>query len=555
MSITRGANVVAAVALLLVAAFAPRLEAQSGAPVDPAERTYRWLERLADEGLMSQALLAQRPLGRLELARLTMRAREAWEARDAVPTSATSGARHADAAEMLRALEAELAREIAAHRAEPWAPHAELLESARLQWLYLDSPRRRVPDVGPDVGGADAWINPLVDNRQGRVERHGHSAALETRHRVQPFRHLTLSASTRLQAASGRMAAEMRTLSLATGFRNVRLVAGREHVTWGPGMWGGPGLSMNAPPLDLVSVSSDRPFVLPWILRLTGPVRATVFASDLGASQNFPHARLIGYDVRAAPASWLELGVSVLTQMGGSGAPPATLGERLVDVVPLLDVIFLGDRDLQISNKMAGADVRVRIPRAAGLELYVQSMLDDFDVRRLGSSLWEDNGIVAGLRLPRVTADGRTSARAEWHHTGIRYYQHLQFRSGLTRNGVLLGDALGPRGSAAYVQLAHDSGPWQRVLITLAAERRSGDVFRTVYRSERDDSFRFEKIQDLPEEDRARVTASIERPLSRATPAFGVEMEAGYERAMNWSFRQDAARDNLLARLALTRRF
>ena len=36
-------------------------------------------------------------------------------------------------------------------------------------------------------------------------------------------------------------------------------------------------------------VSSERPFVLPSLLRLLGPMSGTVFLADLGRNQTYPH--------------------------------------------------------------------------------------------------------------------------------------------------------------------------------------------------------------------------------------------------------------------------
>jgi hypothetical protein len=335
--------------------------------------------------------------------------------------------------------------------------------------------------------------------------------------------------------------------------RNLLVEVGRDHLFYGQGMRASNSVSANAPALDMVKLASDLPFRLPWALRALGPTRASLFVADLGNRQNFPGAKLAGYKFSFAPSPRVEVGVSVIDQMGGRGAPTASFGERLLDLIPLVDPIFYGDRDLQFSNKLAGMDFRFRFPSARGLEWYVDGMLDDFDHRRIRSSFWEDAGWITGLSLPRLTSDGRLQLGTEFQHTGLRYYQHNQFTTGVTLNSRIIGNALGAKANAGYARLSWDWGTTSSLSLDAAYERRSSDRYRVRVDDVEDKGWRFERIETRPKETRARVSVIWSAELSPTRPR--VLAELGYERVGNFAFVSGQERNNVLARLGLERRF
>src|SRR6185437_9595800 len=194
---------------------------------------------------------------------------------------------------------------------------------------------------------------------------------------------------------------------------------------------GGLLLSADAPSLDMIRLSNDRPAGLPWLLRYLGPLKGTLFVAQLRSIERPSHPRLIGYHVSILPNPHFEFGVEALDEMGGGGAPPATLWERVEDAIPLIDAVILSHSDFLFSNKFAGIDFHWRVPRALGFELYGEGALDDFELRRFAGSLLDDGGYVAGLAFTCLTECGRLGLRAEYHQTGIRYYTHLQFPEGI----------------------------------------------------------------------------------------------------------------------------
>jgi hypothetical protein len=556
----RAVSTIAALVPLAISAAPRRLASQATPFVDPAEPVYHVVDRLVWEGLVDTVLVGQKPYSRLEIARIVAEAernRGRLERRIAeAPES--SGQRRAlerrleRVDELLAVLRTEYARELDAPSGDhgrSWGVLAEF-DHASEDAIWLDSRPRIVPSsVG--LGGIDAVTNPLVDAERGEAFGQRRFRVSGAAH-AQVTRWVALSAAGNVAAFSDaendtRDRSRVDVLAASTALGNLRLDVGRDYVQWGQALEGGLAVSANAPPLDMVRLSSDRPFRFPWILRALGPSRATLFVADLGGAREFPHAKLVGYQISILPHPRLELGVTVLDETGGSGAPKATFGDRVQDVLPLIDVLFKGGSDFQFSNKLSGVELRFRVPEARGLELHAQSMLDDFDVRRLKSVLWEDNGVIAGFVLPRLSADGRFRLAGEAHHTGVRFYEHNQFSSGITLRNSIIGDALGPRADAGFLMLGWEPTLELSLELRGALEQRSADQYQYVASGPNDEGFGFEKTIDFPEETRSRLTITASQGALVRGSRFVVE--AGVERVSNFAFTAPRSRTNLLLRV------
>jgi hypothetical protein len=530
---------------------------QATTNVSVHDLAYRHVERLVAEGLIDTVHIGQRPYSRREVARLAGEAERnlpRLESR-AADTTLTAAARAAFARRLDRAR--ALLGVLRAEYGTDGHAGTRLLESAAADWTWTNSPPRVVPS--DDLGGINAVTNPLVEYRLGRRYVDGGNLAIETTHRLRLLP--VLAAAARVRTWTGwaepgdsgghRLTAEALYGQLA--LRNLLVQVGRDHVFYGQGMRASLSVSGNAPALDMVKLASDLPFRLPWVFRALGPTRASFFIADLGDRQNFPGAKLTGYKFSFLPSARAELGVSVLNQMGGRGAPAASFGDRLLDLIPIIDPLFIGNRDIQISNKFAGMDLRVRFPAARGLEWYVDGLLDDFDHRRVWSSFRDDAGWITGINLPRVTSDGRVQLAAEVQRTGLRYYQHVQFTSGVTFDNRIIGNALGAKSHAGYLRLSWDHGATSSLALDGALELRSNDHYRTEWIDSVENRWRFVKVASRPRETRARVALTWSGEFSPAQPR--VLAELGYERVGNFAFEAGPGRDNVLARLGLERRF
>jgi hypothetical protein len=316
--------------------------------------------------------------------------------------------------------------------------------------------------------------------------------------------------------------------SLVLSFGNLVIDGGRGYVQFSQSAPSGLLLSGNAPPLDMIRISTERPATLPWFFRALGPMYGTLFVADLGMShQTHSHSKLAGYHLSLLPHPNIELGVEVIDETGGNGAPPGSFGDRIVDLFPVFDAFFRRNSDFQFSNKMAGLDARLRIPSFAGMELYAEGAVDDLDIRRFRSSLLEDGGVIGGVSWTCLSECGRVVAKLEYHQTGIRYYTHTDFASGLEQQGMVLGDPLGPRGLGGYATLDADAGRLGRIMLSGGHEVRSGNLYGSAASASHQSDFHFVQVLQRPGEHRTRAmvtwrTGQVDSRLS-TTLTFGAE--------------------------------
>jgi hypothetical protein len=182
------------------------------------------------------------------------------------------------------------------------------------------------------------------------------------------------------------------------------------------------------------------------------------------------------------------------------------------------------------------------------MSIYAEAAVDDADIRRLRSTLLEDGGIIGGVAWSCLIECGRLVARLEYHQTGIRYYTHTDFSSGVQQQGHLLGDPLGPRGLGGYASLDADAGRFGRVNASLAHEVRSGNLYRSFASDSTLSDFHFEQILHRPGEHRTRV--GTEWRTGRVDSRWSATIGLGVELVQNADFVADRRRLNGMARLS-----
>lgn len=508
-------------ALLLALLIALPLHAQSAELVPLDARVYRDIDVLGAAGVLDSLIVGQRPYTRREVGRLLREARAILRARG------DTASRVWDVVTDDLAMVETPVRWLATARVEASAVH--------------DIARQVPPDPN---GSTDARVDPLLAYREGRWYPADGSIAAEALDRWTPAQAFSAWVQPRVVLASqGGAHAEWHGFGIDALLGNLSVSVGRQPIVFGQVPTGGITLSRNARPLDAIRIANDRPYTLPWLLRFLGPLRGTAFIADLGPNQRFPHSRLIEYKLSGAILPWFEFGSTVQDETGGRGAPPASFLDRIQDAYPLFDILRTKS-EYQFSNKMAGFDARLRFPRAAGLEVFFEGAVDDFDVRRWVASIAEDGGWVTGASASCFLGCGRVVARLEYHQTGIRYYTHTQFASGIEQNGFFLGDALGPRARGGYLTL--DGGS---IVVRSAFEVIGGNKYGSASNGPNDEDFHFVLLERHPFEKRARLAATI-RP---AWFAHGMRpfVTAGVERVWNFDFVAGATRENAVLQVGL----
>lgn len=516
-------------ALIALAAAAQLASAQATGFVPPDQRVYDDISRLSAAGLIDTMIVAARPYSRREVVRLLHEAQR-------------------NLARLARSDWA--ASTIAADLAQFDRPEHRAMDYARAEGSELSSPDRGI--APQPVGAIDARINPLGANRDGRPIADGTSATVETMHRAELGRHLALSFNPLFYAAAPRGGNATERLRIQSGeadvlFGNLHVDAGRGYALLGEAQTGGLALSTNAPALDMVRLSNDMPARLPFPFGFFGPARGTIFVADLGKHQHFPYSQLASVSVQFLPVSRFEFGVDVIDEMGGRGSPPASFGDRVLDVLIVPD-LFRTHSDFQFSNKMFGGNVRWRAPGFHGFELYAEGLLDDWDHRRIKSSIFDDGGGIAGFDFACILECGRVRLRAEYRQTGIRFYTHGQFTSGITEDSLILGDQLGPRATAGYLRLDVDEARLGAFSLEGALEVRSGNVYTAIANGVDQTDFHFELLQRNPAEKRVRGMVVWRSARDRAVD---VRAAAGLEALHNFGFVGGADRVNGIAQVGI----
>ncbi len=537
-------------ALCLVAAcaqlaLAPPASPQATAYVPTLDPAYADLDALVASGLVSGLISGQRPYSRAAFARAAEEARARLQGEDG------TGAQHpAPEPRFLEALERLEARFVSAHGA-PGSP----VRGATADASWVDSPSRAIRARYEGVPERiDADLNPLLQRNQGREVSDGGTLAAEAWGDIRLGSRFAAAAHPRVWLAAppggGTEAAATLVRGYARGlFGNLSVDVGRNTFTHGHARALGVALSDNARGLDMVRLSMERPARLPWILQHLGPVAFAGTLATLGDDRDNAGGMLVVWEASIRPHGNLEVGLTLLNQQGGAGAPTGSLGDRI------LDAFFLGKRiarpfssfprDPEFSDKLVGIDARLTLP-GPRLEFYAEGVTtDDHDLffLRPREALWTEAAWTGGVRVFGLGEDGRVDLWAEGGRNGVRPYTHHQYTSGLTLDRRILGSPLGPL--ATGFQGGVDwTGTQDRVSAAGAWERYHGDEYYRLY----DAPMEWLLETDNPDEIRVRATLDwVHRP---AVIGIRTTVRLGYEHVRRFDF-TDRNRSNFLAQVGV----
>ncbi len=534
-------SLVLALVLSLVAL--ARAGAQASPYVPNLDPAYEDLDGLVAAGWVKTEIGPQRPYSRLAVARLVI------EARDHVARN--PAARQSRFSEALARLERAFAPEIrsgCASRVKICAALPGLtLRSASADVTWADSPGRAIPTSYDSVGSSsiDAVLNPLLQKNEGRVLADGATFGAEA---VVDFTfggyisgqlHPRVWNAAPRGATASNMDATFQEAYVRALFHNLSAEVGRNHVADGYGREAGPILSRNARGLDLFRLSFERPVVLPFFLRAVGPLNASALIADMGANSDTPHSQMVVFTGSIHPRRNLELGATLLSHFGGTGIPEVTFLQRLGDV------FFIYPQGDAVSDKALGASVRVTIP-SVRTQLYVDMMTtDDHHYLKFASQALVTEAVwTGGAKVTGLGADGRTDLWAEARRSGVRPYTHSALTSGLTLDGRIIGDAMGPLGSGATAGVDW-RGSRHTFSLSAASERYSG-ADRYAHASTGD--IAWTRIVDRPDETRLRILTdwSTDAGANRV----GTSVRIGYEHVTRVLF-TGSSRSNLLAQVRI----
>jgi Capsule assembly protein Wzi len=254
--------------------------------------------------------------------------------------------------------------------------------------------------------------------------------------------------------------AYMREVSLKLSFRNIAVEAGRGTQWWGPGYHGSLLLTDHAFPLDMIKLGSDEAFRLPWVFRDLGEWKINSFLAQLGDDRDYSHAKIFGLRVNYLPTSWLEIGLTRLTQFGGQGR-----GQSFPRTVVDCYKNPPNQTASQDCNEQSMIDFRAQVPRVpylipfpAGMQVYGELGSED---KWSKIPIPSRAAFLAGIYIPQLFQGDTQDLRIEYADTDYTrrkigaagvWYNNSQFTSGMRQNGFPLGHAMGTDAIDIYIR-------------------------------------------------------------------------------------------------------
>ncbi|MBI2342917.1 MAG: hypothetical protein HYV02_01055 [Deltaproteobacteria bacterium] len=518
----------------------------------PGEITEHLLALLDAAGLLDTYMTGQRPLSRVEVARLI---------READAHYAHWTPRQLDSARGLTATNRQLLllNQVDAGLAwlhETYATelrathdpstlrgvHVTPWQQLAMTQTALDQDPRVIPgDVGLGIG-IEAGTTPLTDHEEGRQYRDGPTTAFESWHAVQLSPYLHFTAQPRFSATVGTEGDWAnpfpQRLYLTAGSRAVAALVGRTAVLWGPGDHGGLALSDNVRPLDQLRIGTPTPFQLPGIFRHLGHWKVSVLGVHLGNDRTIPNAVLTGYRVDWLPHRTFTFGTEHLVMLGGRGARAPNVGEAMASFFGLP---FGSHRSVD-ANHMFAIDLHARIPAWRGTSLYLQWLLDNPSTQ--ARLLFDhDAGWLIGAHIPRLSHDGLWTLRAEFARIGRRVYRHEIYTSGWTLNGRVMGAPAGPDSHRLEVQLGHTLIPHSHTAAIVRVTQRRGDQYRVA-------GGEIDTERDLPDEWSTALLLDFRHTMTRHPLTW--RLCGGYEHVWNANFVGGEREKNVRGEIGLT---
>lgn len=441
---------------------------QTGATYVPIDSwVYPEIDRLAALGYVDTAEEGMRPWTRSECARLVEEAGQGIDLHDSSQW-ATTYARLA--AEFAPELERKLIQPHAfleeVYTRAGFVSGTPLADDYHFAKTFTDDFGRPFGHGVNDISGASARaiVGPLAFYVRGEYQHAGTLSPLSAPAQL---------AITNLEGLP--FAPPQRTESLdrfrlldayaSFNFHNNVISFGNQTLWWGPGIDGPFLASNNAEPLPMLRISRAKPFVLPWIFRLIGGIRAEAFFSQLGGQQFValrdavgnvrvisaplrPHPFLQGVKFSFKPTRNLEFGFGATAILSGPGFP-LTLHSLLRSYSPTGNTLPGQPNDP--GDRRSAFDFSYRIPGLRDwLSLYGDSFTED---EYSPISFPRKSAFRAGLYAPRIPRLSKVDLRVEGIYTDIPNlggvgvaYSNNHYLSGYTNYGEIIGNAIGREG-------------------------------------------------------------------------------------------------------------
>ena len=523
--------------------------ARSTINVPMTDPVYRDLDRILGAGLVKDYIYGQRPFSREEVVRMLT------EAQENLKIKKENLFVHNSTMDFLLDLEEITNRRLRQYQNPGNSQsnnnlYLRTLDNIILDLNLLDSPPRKIPTNNGAGFFINATVNPLVRYQEGRHYVDGETFALETQHWAQlsPYFSLFVHPRFALKIPNGRSSngeVIIQKLYGKVALRNLEIQFGRDSLIWGQSPPGTLLFSSNARPLDMIKLTNSELFKFPWIFKHLGNFKGTFFFANLGPEHIYKNDFLAGFKISLQPHPLIELGLSSISNFGGQGAPDISFGTGVRDFFGWVPFGGISTTDDPISNRIAGVEVKFRIPPLSNLQLYLEMCLDDKTEVQVKQTFVDDAAYLAGIYLPKIFAnslDLRLEVRGAW----VIFYRHNTFPDGYTLNNLLIGDPLGPDAWSIEVTSNLLLSPKTLLTFSFVEEVRDSDTYN------RGSDGVSTVANHLPQERRTRLMSLWQHEWNDNWRS-GIRF--GYEKTTQFEFVPGNNINNFLGQLLLSYQF
>jgi len=415
---------------------------------------YQELDTLDGLGMLDTYLAELKPISRVEAARLTLEAEHNLTTSESASPLAQS---------MIRVLRDQLSEEVGwlEHDAEDDQPTTvHPIERAEVAYIFTRGEKRL---MNSNTGGIEAEeATPLLPNNDGLPTSPGSNEIARLSGWAGFGGFLTAYGEGALAGPMTRDPVDTNRARLVRGelvasLGNVAISAGEQEMSWGTGYFGSLSQGNNARPFDALRLQSIHPTLLPGFLRYLGPFRGQFFLGRLDHGRVFANPWMCGQILSFKPLPTFELGFTHTIMFGGRSNDHYGFSGFLGRATGFAT----GSAAAGNTNSRGGIYLKFRFPSLRDLAVYQEILGEDnltTEIPGVGRFLpFLAVSYQGGVYLPRLTADGLTTARFEYAILEPNYSTHNDSLY-WTYDNQLMGDPMGP--NASEIDLA--IGRWLR---------------------------------------------------------------------------------------------
>jgi hypothetical protein len=229
-----------------------------------------------------------------------------------------------------------------------------------------------------------------------------------------------------------------------------QLSFGNQSLSWGPGIGGSLLLSDNAAPFPMLRISPVTPIEIPGLSKILGPFNIEQFYGRIEGHPGASQPWIYGQKISFKPLHSLEFAYGRTTLIGGTGHP-------------LTSELFFESMFGRVNSKenSVPGDSRTavewtwRLAKLRDWATFYGELEDDDDpipLQNVAKSVWRP-----GLYFPRLPllpkwdlhfewTSSTSPGRASFQNHGNLNYWNLDYTSGYTNNGNLMGNTVGREG-------------------------------------------------------------------------------------------------------------